>query len=139
MTLYDDLSWVESIASQTLTDGTVDGTAANLANQGNAQQALAVIDVGAWTDGTHTFTVQEAEDDGSGSPDTWGTAAAAKTQGTNPVVVDGATDDDQTYYVGLTYPAEHVRVTVTTTGSSTGLAEAQAYVVSGKAAAAPVR
>lgn len=32
---------------------------------------------GLWTDGTHTFVIEEADDNGSGAPGTYGTVAAA--------------------------------------------------------------
>lgn len=37
--------------------------------------AMVYIIAGTWTDGTHTFTIQEAPDNGSGSPGAWSNVA----------------------------------------------------------------
>lgn len=71
---------------------------------------LAIINVGAWTDGTHTFTLEESDDD-----TTFTAVSAAQTQG-EPVVVDGATDDNQVYKLGYLGIKRYVRVTATVTG-----------------------
>jgi hypothetical protein len=71
---------------------------------------LAIISVGAWTDGTHTFTLEESDDD-----TTFTAVSAAQTQG-EPVVVDGATDDNQAYKLGYMGIKRYVRVTATVTG-----------------------
>lgn len=87
------------------------GTGVDLANY---DSALAVIDVGAWTDGTHTFEVQESDDDV-----TYTAVAAADLDGAEPVV-DGATKDDQIYLVGYRGTKRYVRVAVTAAGTTTG-------------------
>lgn len=85
----------------------------------NFDAAAVVIHHGAWTDGTHTFEVQEADDDGSGSPDTWAAVADADLDGTEPAVSD-ATADDTTTVIGYHGVKRHLRVVVTTSGTTTG-------------------
>ena len=90
--------------------------------------ATVILDVGAWTDGTHTFSAEEAEDDGTGSPDTWAAVADADLDGTEPVV-DGATDDDTVVAIGYRGNARFLRVVNTITGSpATGLVFAATVV-----------
>jgi hypothetical protein len=85
------------------------------------QTALLAIVAGLWTDGTHTFKVQEADDDGAGAPDTWGDVAAADLQGTAPVI-DGLDDDNTVHLVEYIGEKEWVRVVNTVTDSpATGL------------------
>ena len=52
-----------SIEPQTLTDGTVNGADVDTKQFGSA---TVVIDVGLWTDGSSVFSVEEANDDGTG-------------------------------------------------------------------------
>lgn len=74
------------------------------------------IVAGAWTDGTHTFSVLESDDDS-----TYSAVADADLDGTEPVV-DGATDDDQVYLLGYKGTKRYVKVLNTVTGSpGTGL------------------
>lgn len=102
----------------------------------NFDAAVVVIDVGTWTDGTHTFEVQEADDDGSGSPDTWAAVADADLDGSEPVV-DGAADDDQIYEIGYIGGKRWLRVVVTVASATTGAVYA-ATVVRGKGRNLPV-
>jgi hypothetical protein len=97
---------------------TVTGETVDLAGY---DAATVVLDVGAWTDGTHTFSVEEAEDDGAGSPDTWAAVADADLDGTEPVV-DGAADDDTIVAIGYWGTARFLRVVNTVTAApATGL------------------
>lgn len=84
------------------------------------EEVIFMIEAGAWTDGTHTFSAEEATSAaGAGSQ----AVAAGNLIGTFPVV-DGATDDDQVYLVGYKPRGDysHVRIINTVTGSpSTGL------------------
>lgn len=45
-------------------------------NGGYAALSLVLLP-GLWTDGTHAFVIEEADDNGSGAPGTYGTVAAA--------------------------------------------------------------
>ena len=75
---------------------------------------MVVIDVGLWTDGTHTFEVQESDDDTS-----YTAVAAADLQGTEPVV-DDATDDAQVYELGYLGSKRYLRAISTVASATTG-------------------
>ena len=64
-------SFVTQIAPQALTSSPSDGADVDLQD---ANGATFMIQVGTWTDGTFTFEFEEADDDGTGSPDTYGDA-----------------------------------------------------------------
>lgn len=118
--LASDLAEVQSIAPQALTDGTVNGTSADLQSY---ESACAILDVGLFTDGAHTATVEDSDDDV-----TFAALAAADVSfvtGPNtvhPVLVDTATaEDNVTYKVGFTATVRrYVRWSIVTTGSTTG-------------------
>jgi hypothetical protein len=84
-----------------------------------------VVDSGAWTDGTHTFVFQESDDDS-----TFSAVADGDLAGSEPVV-DGATDDDQQYYVGYEGNKRYVRVVQTITATPSTGAVIGGYVVYG--------
>lgn len=100
--------------------------------------ALAVISVGAWTDGTHTFAIEHADDDGTGAPDTstWSEVPDTDLIGSEPVV-DADADDEQVYKVGYLGDKRHVRVKVTATGTTSGAIYGAVFVL-GAARSAPV-
>lgn len=124
-----------SLEPQTLgADATVNGASVDLKG---FHAATVIIDVGAWTDGTHTFEIQEADDDGAGSPGSFAGVAAADLVGTEPVV-DGATVDDQQYLIGYIGDKRHLRVSVTSASVTTGLAAVASYVMAGKPSTLPV-
>ncbi len=130
-----ELSPQPSIEPQAaLTNGTVNGASVDTKEFGSA---TFLIDVGLFTDGSHVFSVEVANDDGTGSPGTFAAAPAANLNGSNPTV-DDASDDEQQYTLGHIGDARHVRVSVVTTGSTTGLADVAAYVILGNPAEAPV-
>jgi len=76
--------------------------------------ALVMIDVGVWSDGSHTFEVQESDDNS-----TFTAVADEDLQGTEPVV-DGATDDEQIYELGYLGGKQFLRVAVTVAGATAG-------------------
>ncbi len=75
-----------------------------------------IIDSGAWTDGTHTFEVQDSDDNS-----TWAAVASTELYGDDEPVIDGAADDDQKYRIGYKGNKKYVRVVQTVSGASTGL------------------
>lgn len=104
--------------------------------------ATLYILAGAWTDGNHTFTIQEAPDNGSGAPGTWTTVATTdlnaftapsatvlypptKLGNAQPSVISSAATaiNQRVGYVG-NYPAggptRFLRVIGTVTGATTG-------------------
>lgn len=125
--IANDLSVAQSLAPSSYTAST-NGTAVDLAN---FDGAAAVIDVGAYTDGTHTFEVQHAPDDGSGNPGTWEAVPDTDLDGTEPVV-DAAGDANTIHEIGYQGANRHLRVVVTTSGTTSG-AEYAASVVRGHA------
>lgn len=125
--IANDVTVIQSIAPAAVTSDT-DGSSADLANY-NA--AVVVIDVGTWTDGTHTFEVQESDDDS-----TWSAVADADLDGTEPVV-DASGDSNAVHLIGYHGIARYLRVSVTTSGTTNG-ALYGASIVRGKARSRPV-
>lgn len=89
------------------------------------ESATALIDVGAWTDGVHTFQVEESDDDA-----TYTAVADADLRGSEPVV-DAADDDDQIYEIGYFGDKPYLRVAVIVSGSPTTGAVYSAEIVLG--------
>lgn len=124
--IHDQL-YSESIPIAAKTDATENGTADRLVD-GEAVEL--VVMVGTFTDGVHTFKLQEAPDDGAGSPGTFADVAAAHVVTRTDdaaisgatVVVDGAADDNAVHLLGYIKhgTSEHLRAVLTTTGSTTG-------------------
>ena len=85
----------------------------------NFDAATVVFEFGVWTDGVHTATIEEAPDDGTGSPGTYAVVAAALLDGTPPVV-DAANEDDQIYLVGYLGNQRFIRGVTTVSGATTG-------------------
>lgn len=90
---------------------------------------------GTYTDGTHTFTIQEADDNGSGSPGAYSTVANSdlvtwaatsttvftpvKNGGAQPAAISSSATNiyQRTGYIGQ---KQWVRISVTSTGVTTG-------------------
>lgn len=95
----------------------------------DATSAMIAIALGAWNDGTHTFAVQEADDDGSGNPDTWADVADADLvdadgDGTLEPVFDGSGKANAVHLLSYIGNKPHVRVVTTQTGVTNGAAYA---------------
>ena len=118
---YHDLSPAQSLKPATRT-ASADGTGVDL--QGY-ESALVLIDVGSWTDGSHTFELQESDDDSS-----YSAVGSTDLLGTEPVV-DGAADDDQVYKLGYLGDARYIRVITTVTGSPSTGADYSALILRG--------
>ena len=71
---------------------------------------IAFIDADAWTDGTHTLSLEESDDNSSFSAVSGGAT----------VVIDGAADDDQAYKIPYNGHKRYVRVITTVSGATTG-------------------
>lgn len=126
--LYNNQTSVQSLKPAART-ASANGTGVDISSY---EGAMAVIDVGAWTDGSHTFELQESDDDS-----TYTAVAAADLQGTEPVV-DGAPDDDQIYELGYLGSKRYLRVATTVSGTTTG-AVYSASIVRGHPHVASVR
>lgn len=78
------------------------------------ESAIVVISIGAWTDGTHTFTLEESDDDV-----TYTEVAASQIQGTLPTISD-ATTDDSAVHVGYLGSARYIRLSTAADTATTG-------------------
>ncbi|MFC5217328.1 hypothetical protein [Streptomyces coerulescens] len=93
---------------------TVNGTTVDRAeDSSHFQDALVVIPVGTVTDGTHTFAVQESDDNSS-----WAAVADADLQGTEPAVTSST--DETVYEIGYKGKKRYLRVAVTVASATTG-------------------
>lgn len=92
---------------------TATGTAIDRTSNGsNFHSAMVVVHTGTITDGTHTITVEESDDNTN-----WTTATAL--QGPAPAVA--AADDDKIFEIGYLGDKRYIRVKTTVSGSpSTG-------------------
>jgi hypothetical protein len=99
------------------TNGTVNGTGVDMTDPTGGvdsfTSAMFIVYTGTITDGTHTFTCQESDDNS-----TFTAVAAAELQGTSPVVT--ATDDDQVYAIGYMGSKRYLRLSVVSSGTTTG-------------------
>jgi hypothetical protein len=126
--ILHNLSPAQSLGSAART-ASADGAGVDLLGY---ESAMAVIDVGAWTDGTHAFELEESDNDSA-----FTAVADADLQGTEPVV-DGATDDDQLYRIGYLGSKRYLRVSVAVTGSPSTGAVYGAQIVRGHKQYRPV-
>lgn len=113
---YNSALVLETLPVATRTaNTTVDGTGIDLgANSGvSYRTAMVVIHGGTITDGTHTFEVQESSDN-----TTYTAVAAADLQGTEPSLA--AANDNELHEVGYIGSKEYIRVSVTTSGATSG-------------------
>jgi hypothetical protein len=103
---------VVSIAPQALETST-NGTSADLAGYRSCE---IIINAGLWTDGTHTFTVQESADNSAFSA-----VAAADLRGGTTLAVIGTATDNVVALRGYVGNKRYVRVALVTTSATTGL------------------
>lgn len=80
-----------------------------------SESLFAIINVGLWTDGVHTFTLEESDDDV-----TFTEVSASQQQGAD-VVVDAGTEDNTVYKLGYLGNKRYVRVNHTISGETTGM------------------
>lgn len=124
--IYRESMSAMALTSTTRTNGTVNGTtvdrgALNL----SSPSVLFVITTATVTDGSHAFAVQES-DDGSA----WTAAPTAVVQGTAPTVV--AAGSNSVSDVGYAGAKRFCRLSVTTTGATTGGTYSAAAVLYGR-------
>lgn len=104
------------------TDGTVNGSSADLKGYFSA---MVILDAqGAYTDGTHTLTVQESSDNSN-----WSAVAAADLefdssvaaiQSDGTIVINDAAHDDLLYKIGYAGSERYIRAVLVTASSTTG-------------------
>jgi len=116
-TVYNSVLVQQTVTAANRTNGTVNGTAIDLWSNTVGDQvfrsALAVVQTGTITDGTHTVEVQESDDNSS-----FTAVADADLQGTEPAI--GAANDNVVYEIGYRGTKRYIRVTVVTSGATTG-------------------
>jgi hypothetical protein len=112
---YAKIQPTQTLAIAARTNGTVNGTAVDrYAGGAGFQDALVVIHTGTLTDGVHTFELQDSDDGTNFDP-----VADEFLQGTEPATV-AASDDNKIFLVGYKGIRQYLRVSVTTTGATTG-------------------
>ncbi|TPM58982.1 hypothetical protein FJ959_08900 [Mesorhizobium sp. B2-2-4] len=124
---YNDIGFIQSFAPAAR-NATANGTGVDLLGFSGA---VLVIHAGAWTDGTHTFDIQDSDDNS-----TFASVAAGLYQGTKPVVSSSGTAS-KVYKVGYLGAKRYLRVSVTVAGATTG-AVYGASILLGHAATKPV-
>jgi hypothetical protein len=107
--IYNGLSVAQSLAPAART-ASANGTGVDLRG---FDGAFALIETGVITDGSHTFEVQESDDNS-----TFTAVADADLQGSEPAV--GSTDDNSVYRVGYRGTRRYLRVAVTVSGATSG-------------------
>lgn len=109
--IYNNVSTVQSLAPAART-ATANGASADMV--GFHGGCLIQINAGAWTDGSHTFEVQDSDDNS-----TFTAVADQFIQGTEPVV-DAAADGGQVYELGYIGAKRYVRVVATVATATSG-------------------
>ena len=113
-TLYNNVDVKRSLSPAARTDGTANGVGVDRHdNSQGYRTAMAVISTGAITDGTHTFELQDSDDNSS-----FAAVADAYLQGTEPAI--GSSDDNVVKFIGYTGSRRYLRVVCVTTGSTSG-------------------
>lgn len=115
MSTYDNVLFKRSISPASRSaNAAVNGVAVDRVVNGGMQDAVAVISTGTITDGSHAVSIEDSDDGSTG----WTAVSAAQLQGSLPTVV--LTDDDTVFELGIRSTRRYVRVTVTTSGATTG-------------------
>lgn len=123
-TVYRESLSVLALPSGTRTNGTVNGSTVDR-TQGSNPSVLFVVTTGTVTDGTHAFAVQESDDNS-----VWTAAPASAVQGTAPSVA--AAGSNSVFDVGYFGGKRYCRLSVTTTGATTGGVYSAAAVIYGR-------
>lgn len=113
--LNEDVAVVQTQAPAAQT-ASANGATVDRQNGGdNFQTALIEVSIGAWTDGTHDFVVEESDDGSS-----WSAVAAGDLDGTLPTISDASTDDSVNDSVEYTGDEQFVRVNTSIAGATVG-------------------
>lgn len=120
--LVDNVLAKHSIDPQALgSSATVTGAAVDLFGY---DSAAVLFSAGAWTDGTHTITIEESDSSGSGF------ATATALQG-SIINITGSGQQNAVQQVGYIGSKRYIRAKVVSTGVTTGLAGFAALVLKG--------
>lgn len=115
--LYWSMIVKPTIAVGAKTNGTLLGTSVDTTDPAGGtdgfKSAMFVIHTGTITDGTHTVTCEESENDSD-----WTTVAAGELQGTVPAIV--AADDNKVFEIGYMGGQRYLRLKIVSSGTTTG-------------------
>src|SRR5205807_10250855 len=124
--LYNRIGVVPDLNPAARTASVNSGGIDRTAFEGGIDALVGVLAVGAWTDGTHTFKLQDSPDNS-----VWTDVAAALLQGSFTAIA-GAGQQNLPQKVGYTGIQRYVRVVDTVTGSpATGAAYGSTWIVGG--------
>lgn len=115
MALRDIRSNISSAHSLAPAEYTANATGTGVDLRGY-DSAMVVIHAGAYTDGTHVFQIEESDDDSN-----YTAVADADLQGSEPTI-DSVADDNSTFEIGYIGNSRYIRVTVGSTGTTSGTA-----------------
>lgn len=113
-TAYNRVGVYNSLTIGTRTNGTVNGTAVNTAQDGGAETVGVWVQTGTLTDGVHTFNVDESANGSTG----WTAITAPRIHGT--ATVTAAANDDTLFTFGVQTSLQYVRLTCVTSGATSG-------------------
>lgn len=128
--LYDEAVVRRTLSPAVRTNGTGTGAAVNLAAY-NADSAIVAVITGTVTDGSHVVAVQDSDDGTTG----WANVPAGRLTGTPPTITSAGSDTQ--FEIGVQAARDYLRVSVTTTGATTGGLIA-AVVVAGDPGSSPI-
>ncbi len=131
-TLHSQAHVVEGLPYDTYTTGANTGTTVDTAVYKNSFRNVLFIVIAELSGdaGTHTFTIQESDNDSD-----WVAVDAWRIQGTPPVVTTA--NDNAVHYFGVSPTLRYVRIVDTAASASTGLS-ASAVAVLTVAGSTPV-
>jgi hypothetical protein len=133
--LYNEVITRVTVAIATRVNATTNGTTIDRTDPtggtDSTTTALAVVFTGVITDGSHAVTVQDSDDGSS-----WAAASTDYIQGTQPTMT--STDSNKAFEIGYTGPKRYLRVSIVSSGSTTG-GIFGAVVILGGAGRAPVQ
>lgn len=123
--MYDDTAARTTLAPAVRTDGTVAGSAVDMAGaQNHFRVAMLVVAAGAITDGSHVVTLEHSADGA-----TWTAVDAEHLQGAVPAL--GPAQAGTTHRVGYVGSRRYLRASMTTTGATVGGVVAAVVLMSG--------
>ena|SRR5579859_938191 len=123
--LYNRIGVVHDLAPAART-ATANSTGIDrTAFEGSADALVAVLDVGAWTDGTHTFKLQDSPDNS-----TWTDVATTYLQGSF-TAISGTGQQNKAQKVGYLGTQRYVRAVDTVSGATTGAIYGLVWIVGG--------
>ncbi|MGH3679093.1 MAG: hypothetical protein ACRDT2_02020 [Natronosporangium sp.] len=123
--VYDDVVTRRTISPAVRANGTVNGVAVDRAANGGAEEAIVVVTTGTITDGSHAVAVEDSDDGSTG----WVAVPAGQLTGTPPTIAD--VNDDAIYEIGVAGSRRYLRVSVVTTGATSGGAFSAVIVLGG--------